>query len=266
MKIKNILSVLAIASFASATLTSCGDEKFDLDMYYLRMNKFTDFNSEGYWSECYEPAAAAGFDIDGVHFSHKVNITEWDGVKYYSWNGFCPSTVFDMTDYSAEGSWTEHQWGAMASSQWVATHKAFVLGDWDVRENARPDTFDPTSACTISLVDGKAFIPLTMHVSNSVYAYFSMVNGSAFSRPFGKDDYLRLIVTGFLDGQKTGVIEVNLAADNVYLTNFEEVDLAPTGALVDHLVFTVEGSDSGQWGLNTPAYFAIGAFTYALDK
>ncbi len=265
MKLRKSLA-MALACAAMISTSSCSDEKFELDMYYMRVNQFTDFNSDGFWSECYEPAGSAGFDVDGVHFTHKTNITEWDGVKYYSWNGFCASNVYDATDFSAEGTWVEHQWGAMASADWQKTHKCFVLGDWDVRENARPETFDPDAACMLSLADGKAFIPLTIHVTNSVYAYYTMVNGSAFSRPFGEDDYLRLVITGFLDGQKTGVTEINLVDHNAYLTNFKEFDIATCGALVDHLVFSVEGSDTGQWGLNTPAYFAIGAFSYAIDK
>lgn len=266
MKLHKIVPALALCAFGLAGLTSCDDDKFELDMRYLRFNSFSDFNEEGYWAECYEPASAVGATIDGVHFTHTATVTEWDGIKYYSWNGFCPSEVFDLTDYTDEGTWLDHQWAAMESQAWHTTHKAYVIGDWDVREDAHPETLTGTESCVISLADGQAFIPLTLSVSNAAYAYYTMVNGSAFSRPFTESDYLRLIVTGFLDGEKTGTTQIDLAAANTYLTNFTELDIAAVGARVDRLVFTMEGSDSGQWGLNTPAYFAIGAFTYALDK
>ncbi len=266
MKLSRLIPAVALCACGFAGLTSCDDDKFELDMYYMRLDRFTDYNEDGYWAQCYDPASAAGADIDGVHFTHSVTITEWDGVKYYSWNGFCPSKVYDLTDYTDAGTWLDHQWGAMESESWHKTHKAYVIGDWDVREEAYPETLSGSESCVISLEDGASFVPLTISVSNAAYAYYTMLNGSAFSSPFTKDDYLRLIVTGFLDGEKTGMTRIDLAADNVYLTNFTEVDLAPVGSRVDRLVFSMEGSDSGQWGLNTPAYFAVGGFTYAIDK
>lgn len=263
--IKFFALFLSIISLCGA-LTGCNENKFELDMYYTRFSQFTDFNEEGYWTECYETSSDAGAIIDNVWFSHSAQNSEYDGVTYYSWNGFCPSEVHDTSDYSSEGTWMDHQWGAMESTQWAAGHKTYVIGDWDVRENPRPSTLSGTESCVMALADGRAFMPLTISISNSSYAYYTMINGSAFSKPFDATDYLTLIITGFLDGQKTGVTEVNLAKDNVYLTNFTEIDIANCGAEVDRLVFTFKGSDSGQWGLNTPAYFAIGAFTYAINR
>lgn len=266
MKLNHILPLGALCALCVAGLSSCDDDKFEGEMFYTRLDQFTDFNDDGYWAACYDMSSNAGVIIDGVHFTHRATVSEYDGVKYYSWNGFCPSSVFDLTDYSAEGTWLDHQWAAMESSEWHSGHKNYIIGDCDVTEPAHPETLTGDEDCVISLADGQAFIPLTASISNSTYAYFVMLNGSAFSRPFTSEDYLRLIITGFLDGQKTGETRVDLAADNVYLTNFKQIDLATCGALVDRLVFTMEGSDSGQWGLNTPAYFALGTFSYALDK
>lgn len=266
MKLHKILPAVALCAFGVAGLSSCDDDKFELDMYYTRLSQFSDYNEDGYWADCYDPASNDGVTIDGVHFTHVASVSEWDGVKYYSWNGFCPAGIFDLTDYSAEGTWLDHQWNVMDSQEWHDTHKCYVIGDWDVREDAHPEILSGNESCVVSLADGLPFIPLTLSVSNAAYAYYTMVNGSAFSRPFTKDDYLRLIVTGFLDGKKTGALQIDLASDGVYLKNFTQIDIAAAGARVDRLVFTMEGSDSGQWGLNTPAYFAIGGFTYALDK
>lgn len=266
MKIFKTPAIVAMALAAVSAISSCSNEKFELDMRYVRFSQFNDYNEEGYWAQCYEESSNSGAEIDGALFSHEAQATEYGGVTYYSWNGFCPSKVYDTNDYTAEGTWLDHQWGAMESSIWHSTHKGYVIGDWDVREPSRPETLTGDEACVIALANGAAFTPMTLHVSNTAYGYYTMVNGSAFSKAFGPEDYLRLIVTGFLDGVKTGSVEINLAANNVFLTNFTEVDIASLGLSVDRLVFTMEGSDSGQWGLNTPAYFAIGGFSYAIEE
>ena len=51
-------------------------------------------------------------------------------------------------------------------------------------------------------------------------------------------------------------------SQNDYIVNtWETVDLTALGA-VQFLEFTLESSDEGQWGINTPAYFALDNLTY----
>ncbi|MFO7726117.1 MAG: DUF4465 domain-containing protein, partial [Oceanipulchritudo sp.] len=107
--------------------------------------------------------------------------------------------------------------------------------------------------------------------------------GDAFARKFGDDpatpeevesdypDYLLLTITGYAsDGTELGSVEVYLAdfrgeeEDDFILKEWREVDLSglsETGSggnrSVAELGFSMESTDTGEFGMNTPAYFAL---------
>lgn len=247
-----------------AACVSCSSDDDPLELHYLRFSAFNDFNEESVWKDCYDINTGA-VTVDDFSFSHSADASEWDGVVYKSWKGFCPSRVFDTQDFSTV-NWMDHQWAAMMSADWQKTHPAYIVLNWDVTEPVHPQTLTGNESCVIRRSDGAAFMPLSLYVSNTSYAYYTMLNGNAFSQPFTADSWLKIIFTGMMGGQSTGSKEVYLAKDNVYITNFMEVDMAEVGLEVDAIVVTFEGSDTGQWGLNTPAYAAIGAFTWANNK
>jgi hypothetical protein len=109
------------------------------------------------------------------------------------------------------------------------------------------------------------------YVTNTSYAYYSMKYGDSYEHAFTSDsaDFLLLHISGWKGG--------NPVADtvNFYLANFL-VDTVP-GTLVntwqyvslisigdaDSLIFWLTGSQNGQFGLNTPAYFAMDNFVTA---
>ncbi len=106
--------------------------------------------------------------------------------------------------------------------------------------------------------------------TNTTYTALSMLNGDAFAKQFGgvsgdDPDWLRLTIQG-VDGlgATTGPgVELYLAdyrfADNgldYVLDGWASVDLSVLGQ-VSGLRFSLDGSDVGDFGLNTPAYFAI---------
>ena len=115
------------------------------------------------------------------------------------------------------------------------------------------DASDPgvIKLTTASVVPG-------MYICNNVYAYNSMTKGDDIAgAPFGKDDWFKLIVTGSLVGiQGTNRVEVYLAKGTDIMTEWTYVDLSSLGE-VDALKFYMEGSRTGQYGLNTPSYFCI---------
>lgn len=117
------------------------------------------------------------------------------------------------------------------------------------------------------------------YVTNTTYAYHTIKDGNQFSKPFGGEtgndpDYFVLTVKAYNNG--------NLSDDsvNVFLADFrfenneedyivdswEKVDLsALTSSGADSLLFTLETTDVGQFGPNTPFFFAMDDFTTAAD-
>lgn len=97
-----------------------------------------------------------------------------------------------------------------------------------------------------------------MYVCNNTYAYSSMKYGDAIAgEPFGEDDYLLLHIGGTLDGKVVDTeVEFYLAKGKNIVTEWTYVDLKQLGT-VDAIFFTMTGSRTGDYGLNTPTYFCI---------
>lgn len=110
--------------------------------------------------------------------------------------------------------------------------------------------------------------------TNTTYAALAMRDGDAFSKQFGgasgsDPDFFRLSVTG-LDalGQATGSVVIDLADytfandDLDYIVmDWLWVDLSSLGD-VRALAFELTSSDVGDFGLNTPAYFAMDGLVF----
>jgi len=125
------------------------------------------------------------------------------------------------------------------------------------------------------------FLPEGAYFTNSTYAYFSMLNGDDFAKQFGSsfdangyddgtngEDWLLLTIYGLnSDSLRTGdSVNFYLAdyrfADNTqdYIVDtWEWVDLNSLG-IVTGLEFKLSSSDQADWGMNTPAYFAMDNF------
>ncbi|MDB4107942.1 DUF4465 domain-containing protein, partial [Bacteroidia bacterium] len=117
------------------------------------------------------------------------------------------------------------------------------------------------------------FITSNMEISitNSTYAALDMEQGSGFSKKFGgvdgrDPDYFRLLVS-YVDA-----LDAILKTDTIYLADFRFADDSKDYILKDwkqikmyddneikfhKLRFNLESSDTGDFGMNTPAYFCL---------
>ena len=176
------------------------------------------------------------------------------------WSGFAYS---NMTDTETPGY--ENQYSAIpgkgvhGSSNYAI---AYIPSDWG------SGTYDPIpKAITFDTDDG--IILSGMYVTNTTYAYLAMKNGGGVSSIFGgasgdAPDFFKLIITGYdINNNETGVIEFYLAdfrfednSEDYIVDTWEWVDLSSLGA-VKMLKCSVDSSDKGDYGINTPMYFAI---------
>ncbi len=118
-------------------------------------------------------------------------------------------------------------------------------------------------------------------ITNTTYAALSMLNGDSFGKQFGSpndangnpdgtngEDWFRLLIVG-KDAQSmvTDTVIFYLAdyrgdsLQDYIVSDWQLVDLSPLGN-VQFLEFTLESTDVGQWGMNTPAYFALDNLVY----
>ena len=118
--------------------------------------------------------------------------------------------------------------------------------------------------CYAELLNGPALVP-GFYITNSSYAYTSMLNGDAAAKKFVKGDWFKLTITGYdADDNETGTKEYYLAdlrdAATAYIINdWRYVDLSGLGE-VAKLGFELTSTDNGSYGMNTPAYFCFDNF------
>lgn len=258
MHVKNYFKTVALVCAFAAMFSSCSDD--DNTGYVQYVDDFSElrtslkYTPEGYWTSCYEQSSNAGFKTVLFHFSHSAIVTEWDGVSYYSWNGFTPSIASDQKDYTGE-DWIEHQWSPMTPEQ-QATTNVNILANWDVQEENTPA--QECKSLVITDVNGDVFTPGLISVTNTTYGYYAMKNGTAFSRRFTGDDWTKITAYGVYKDKVMSESEFYLAKDGNILDQFRLWDLSGLGE-VEKVVFKMSSSDTGQYGMNNPAYFVIGA-------
>lgn len=187
--------------------------------------------------------------INGVGFRNNYTAT------YGSWSGFA---ISNHTDTTTEGFM--NQYSAITGSG-VGGSANYAVGYWA--------TYEPTTNLIFANTTNLAGLGASF--TNTTYTALEMLNGG-FSKKFGgvsgnDADFLLLSIAGYAAGIPTGnAVDFYLAdfrfADNSldYIVNdWRFVDFSPLGT-VDELRFTLSSSDNGQFGMNTPAYFAMDNF------
>jgi hypothetical protein len=108
-----------------------------------------------------------------------------------------------------------------------------------------------------------------LYITNNTYAYMTMLKGDSFTDRFGglsgnEPDYFRLKIIGINStGDTTGMVFFYLAdfrfddpGKDYIIREWTWVDLSALG-IVSELRFSLESSDTGPWGMMTPAYFCV---------
>ena len=102
-----------------------------------------------------------------------------------------------------------------------------------------------------------------MYITNNAYAINSISNGDAAATAFKQGSWFMVTATGTDAQGNSKSVDFYLAdyrstneADHYAITTWEWLDLRPLGK-VTTVKFTFTGSDTGRFGLNTPAYFCM---------
>lgn len=129
----------------------------------------------------------------------------------------------------------------------------------------------------VVLNNGLAAQPQSVRLSNSTYAYNSMRDGDTFAKKFGglsgnDPDFFKLVIKPYSGGTLLNdSVEFYLAdfrfsnnALDYIVSTWDSVDLSSL-PVCDSLKFTLSSSDTGAFGMNTPAYFCLDDFSIELN-
>lgn len=224
-----ISSMVGIADVASAGVVDFEDLPLAPESFYN-------------WAD-----GAGGFTSGGAFFNN--TFTDFGG-GFRGWSGWSYSNVTDNTTPGFT-----NQYSALPGS-----------GAGGTPNYAVAFAFDPGES-TIDLP--ASMIADSMLITNSTYAYLAMCDGSQFSKVFGGEtgndhDFFLLTITGLNAlGEPIGAVDFYLAdyrfEDNsldYLIDSWTEVDLTGLDG-ASTLSFGLTSSDVGEFGMNTPAYFAI---------
>ena len=113
--------------------------------------------------------------------------------------------------------------------------------------------------------------PVSIQVTNTTYAYLSMLNGDSFESKFGPGDFFQLTIAGYTGpggtGTKVGEVDFYLAnflgSNHSIVNTWQTLDLTPLAGAAS-LQFGLQSSmNDPTFGMNTPAYFAADNLTVA---
>lgn len=229
--------------------TSCSDEDDPVDITVHLNQTQLNYDSEGVWDGV---SSAAPFESHNLVFSHQGEIGQWGLL----WSGFTPARV-SSTEHQSD--WLSHQFQIMTGGGMDGLGTPYIVAFWNTQETEATPLDERSCLITYraNLNAGKQpFTPLSVYVQNTAYAYYTMTEGNAFSAPLADDGFLTLIAHGVRADNTESTAEFPLADHGKYAVDWTKFDLTPLGE-VTAIYFTIEGSDTGQWGLNTPSYFAL---------
>ncbi len=219
---------------------------------------------------CPEPISYNEIDFEGFALPSKGYMDEelngafkQGGVTFYSdwvseYGGYSNGGIYlsNMKDQYTVGLSNQYSSVANYSSQFAVVH--YSPYNAENGKNWASFTFD------------KAVEISSIKVSNSTYAYWAMRTGEdgiGVCRPYKDGDWFKVIFTGYnIDGKMTGSVEHYLADfrdERMYIsTDWEYVYLSSLGEDVIKVEISIEGTDTGEFGLNTPTYCCIDDISY----
>lgn len=234
MKPNKTFTALVLSALMSNLFISC-DEKEQLTKETINFQNLV-MEPNSFWNGSDE---SGSLTIGLATFNNSFDPT-WD-----YWEGFAISNKMDMT-----------------SSGWGNQYSAFVLDGGNYQNiYAVSYVWDLSSTITFS----QPVNPISIKITNSTWAYLSMLNGDAYCKKFEHGDWFKITIKGYDSGnQEKGSVDFYLAdfrsTPHYIINTWTNVDLSSISN-VNKIVFYLSSTDNGDWGMNTPAYFCIDDFT-----
>lgn len=247
-EVKGTMRVLTFededARFEAYTISGCGktvatwSELIDSPQYGGPLT-YNDFATTGYkWHDAGNTELASEI-IDGGPF----------------WNGGHVLSNYFAADF--KGLTYTEQLTVSTGTTGAAGHGGSA--NFCVQNGYVDETSYKTVLPSFYFADGKARVVDHMYVVNTCYTLNSLYYGDSFAKPATADSWFKIVAYGYdADGRKTGSTECFLCNGSANIVEeWTKFDLSVLGS-VTKIEFNIMGSSDlcGDYGLNTPAYFA----------
>lgn len=188
---------------------------------------------------------AYGFANDIFEFEYFYN------EEYAYWGGFMQSKTKDADP--ANG---------LYANQYAVFNESAASGVWFMLYYY--DSYN--EPCDIVLKESVTLSDVKLNLTTYTYASITNEAINDFARAFIDGDYLKVIFTGMKGNEITGVVECYVVdyrdGKRDMATSWNQYPLNNLGEGYDRVRVTIETTDVGEWGPNTPLYIAIDDLTY----
>lgn len=188
-----------------------------------------------------------GYESNAFKFEYFYN------QEYAYWGGFACSNIKD-TD-PANGLYA-NQFAVFNDS--AASGEKFLIYYYD----------EYNEPCDIVIKhEGVLLSDIKLNLSTYTYASITDEDINTFARKFEEGDYLKVVFTamnGFLESaNKVECYVVDFRdGKREMATNWTEFSLTDLGTNYDRVRVTIETTDVGEWGANTPLYICMDDLCY----
>ena len=256
----------------TAIITLADGSKFTFQCANIRVLTFEDEDYLGseegssYWTSLIDDSEYGGSLLYGDYSSVNYYWYDENNTDIFHnftapyWSGGHAISNYSLDDYNGVGFnnqlsvyFTGVGGAGCKGSKNFAVHLGYIDDKWSYEGQALPE---------IEFVNEPHVIN-HMYVNNICYTLNSLINGDSFAAPASDGTWFKILATGYNEaGLQTGTAEFYLCdyrdADNkVLVEEWTKWDLTSLGK-VQKVTFNIVGSSdlSGEYGLNTPAYFA----------
>lgn len=190
---------------------------------------------------------ALGYENDLFEFEYFYN------EEYAYWGGFAQSRVKDADP--ANGLFA-NQYAVFNDS--AASGESFLIYYYD----------SYNEPCDIRLKEDVLLTGVQLNLTTYTYASITNEEINDFARVFEDGDYLKVVFTGMKGNTVTGVDEFYVVdfrdGKREMATDWTAYSFINLGDDYNRIRVTIETTDVGEWGANTPLYIALDNLTYLL--
>lgn len=186
-----------------------------------------------------------GYETDNLTFEHFYN------EEFGYWGGFALTRKFD-TD-AANGLF-ENQYAVYNAS--ASEGGGALIYYYD----------SYNEPCDIVLKDATMLTSVRLNLTTYTYASITDEDINSYARTFADGDYLKVVFTAMSADEALDSVECYVVdyrdGKRFVATNWDIYDLRSLGKGYDAVRVTIETTDVGEYGANTPLYIALDELNY----
>ena len=260
------------------------------------------FGSSAYGENLYNGEVSKGYLVnihDEIFAQFPINYGyNYDASFNMSWcytfynGGFALSNFHDMTEASYTNQLSVYNTSSPSGGNFIV-----AFGNSDITDPSRAKYSDYEGCAHVYLTDKKGYGVSkvgqesqvsgedeegwfrSVYINNTTYGFLTMKNGDAYASALNEENegWFKVQFIAFDDDNPNGV---PMGYTEAYLANFKKGQADGYIGIIDEwikvdlsslpessiLVVNFVGSDTGEWGLNTPAYCALDNFEFIVER